>query len=171
MNKLENLRVNYNIAKPDIININNELTLPFKDPIITKMRINNYSIPKFYDRIVQDLEEIEQERLREYGEKVDISVENIVEKMKQTMVSVPQMDDIGNVINYPNSNDPILLETSLFSLLQQLPNLSNKQKIQALDNGINDMRGKDDMRLILVKKLAEILITKQNSSSFPTNRL
>jgi hypothetical protein len=150
MDNLENIRNNYFISNPKIINNNNILSKDIFtiNPVISLIRGNNFITADLEGRRVKDINEIESDRARRYGAKMDINIEKILEDMKSILVKVPKLDPNGEPLTYPNllaPNDPgykavyQVDEIPVFNLIAKIPTMTPKNKIIALDYGLNDL--------------------------------
>jgi hypothetical protein len=169
MIRLENLRDNYRIDKQRIININNNLTLPYSIPKITIDRTRNYITPDYEGRRVKDLDEIETMKTKQYGESLDVNLENIVNRMKKIMIKAPLFNESGDLVRYLGSSRIKSITIPLFNFIGGLTTLDPKNKIIALDQSINnlldlsvnDNDGIDALRILNQNLLNEM--NKQNN--------
>jgi hypothetical protein len=188
MNNLEDLRKNYSIDRPPIININNNLSLDPVVPVITIIRPNNYITPDFEGRRVKDLDEIEAERARLYGKKMDLNIEKIMEDMKGISIKVPKFDRNGRIETYSNTDykeisdlDPLDIKTEdipLFNLIARIPTMDSNNRIVSLSVGLRSLMNRGglsgDVMKVALQTLLQNLATeniKQGNISIPILKL
>lgn len=137
MNILENLRNYYDVYNPPIIKKDNSIdtTVLYETPTIDVTRINNYMEPMLSGRVIKDLDEIEAERARELGQRVDINIDRIVDDLQSKLIKIPKINAQGQIERYPD-NSIVTEETSVFNLISRIPSMPPNSRIPVLQNGI-----------------------------------
>ncbi len=162
MDKLENLRNNYDIINPKLIKSDIVLDSNIFDNYnfghISITRTNNYIEPPSFNRIIKDIDEVETERAQEHGIKVDLNVDKIINDMKSSLIKIPMFNSTGEIVKYPDGRTQFT-ETNLFNLLFSINEKSYPQNIQ-----IN----KEAILFILNKQIITAL-DKQNIILLLTN--
>lgn len=101
----------FDYSKVPIIKTNNKLNLDPRLGIqneIDELRIANFMMNPPRPRQIPEVDLVEQERMRLYGEKVDISPETLYERFKGKVIKVPRRDADGKVMKDVTSNQPLM---------------------------------------------------------------
>jgi len=142
---------------------------------IDELRIANAMKNPPRPRQIPEVDLVELERKRKYGEKVDIQPQTLFERFRKMVIKVPRRDNNGNIMRDPNSNRPIMQnmtfkemmndpQSLLYRIGQLIRNVNVlpqqlQQQNQALMNqqaiqNINVQDFQDDVK-------AELLLIKQ----------
>ena len=181
MQELENLRHNFSRTNRPIINLNNDLNIEPVVIINPITRINNYIKSALPARIVLDAEELEEQRIRDFGQKVDVSSSQLVDFLKSKLVKIPKIkadgtietDDDGNNIMEENSLYNILVQSNVGSALKQMAQA--REIIKFLMSGAINIPPNIPPNLnpinVAIQNLANIMTDFKNATDINLNAL
>ncbi len=112
---------NFNYLDRSVIRDNRNIepisTFPIKNPM-DELRVNDFVKPPPLARRVKGADELESERIRLWGEKVDISPDKLFTLFKNKIVKIPRRDGDGKLERDPTTGQPIMIFKNWSDLLQ-----------------------------------------------------
>jgi hypothetical protein len=111
MKNLDRLRLqkNFNYLKRPTINQNNKIIIPLKHKIQNKIdelrEKQSFQITQPQERTVQSAQEIELERARRYGVKVNVGFDKLLNLKNKTFL-LPERNRDGNIVLDPQTGQP-----------------------------------------------------------------
>ncbi len=116
------------------ININNKLDLeeiPIANNWLDDIRINSYVTPSQPSRRIIDVEELERQRVEEYGLKVDVHAEDIIKDLSEKMVTLTRKNEItGDRLTDPRTGETMTYDRTLLQVIRGEDTIELRQALQ-----------------------------------------
>lgn len=144
---------NFDYSKRPIISKHNKLEFPIKYQLkneIDELRINNFVKQELPNRYIPNIEILEQQRLKEFGEKVDINSSYLFDTFKDYKTELLNINNIPTIYTFKEIiSDPRLIYIQLEKLLNSIPDKNAEFKTELQENMSININNLNQIKMLL----------------------